>query len=495
MKPELVEAHIKLLNERVNLKSEIEALENGSSSPDIPVKTINTYYTFHQDKIEQLKKRLEELKKLSPQRLKPLQPSQPAQISDEFLPKQNPQYPYYKKLLVVRDKDGHQKPIEALYNDKDSVKDAAEGTIYSAHQIIQNYAGVWPPQLQWEPFPNQTPNIKSIPPQPPQPPPQPPQPPPQPPQTQQDKLLLHNEKLLTLYNKTKVLEKQVDELRKKYPNVMVPILKDAKDFEDVIRNLEEQKAILETAAALATPPPQRQRTHNLKIIKADNFSQENQQSSLKLILSACGLQEGDQIKNLRGNKNINITLPKGEYKKQEEVVIYYSESQEQIKERIDDDQTYDEKIVRNGVTMECKDGSLKVVGKQDMPSPAQISDEFLPEQNPQELKPWICDELYELRDKIQIMSSLRNLTITDIPNINDYKHKFVKTKITELQERIKQILTSNAKTKTLPNTDIEKFVKEIQAEINRIKCPERGGGKTLRRRQMKTTRTRTLVPR
>jgi hypothetical protein len=682
MQPELVKAHIKLLKERVNLKSEIEALEKELRSQhiefpqaeqatveNIDVENIDTYYQINDDIIKQLEERRKQLEKIKLSKI-PLSSQPPIQQLNPFFS------PHQPKL----------NPVQVIDLNKKFKKKESE-----VEELKKRFPNVRLPQFKY--FPGAT--IQDVirnfkvqkailekaalanPPIPPQPP-----------QTQQDKFV----KLLQHYNETKELEKQVNELRKKYPKVRVPILKG--NYEDQIKILEEQKAILERAAALATPPTPPKRRHNLKIIYADNFSQDNQKFSLKLRLPICGLQAGDQIKNVGGNKNINITLPEDEYKTLEEVVIYYSESETEIQKRIHDDQRYDEEIVRNGVTMECtKDGSLKVVVKQDMTSPAQIVDEFLPEQNPQdlykkllvvqdkdghqkaiealyndeysvkdaydgtiysahqiirnydgvwppqmrwqpdspdletaaalatppqrhmtnpatikvpdtavkdavekavkernpkidleglskyiekyktalpvnplyefakviisliqtlkdpnetnskwrqyllsdfrialthfkkrsvltllfneikekykmlnkgkddesavsiieELKPWICDELYDYQKSIKTMTSLQSLTLENIPDSNDYSHEFVKKKNNQLLQEINKLKQSNAK--VLPKAYLDQFVKEIQAEIKRTNCPVRSGGKTLRRRQMKTTRTRTTVPR
>jgi hypothetical protein len=300
---------VKLLNERVNLESKIEALEKQLSSQHIEfppaeqatVGNFDTYYQFNEDKIKQLEERRKQLEKI-----KPPQPPQP------------PQPPLPPKRL--------------------------------------------------EPFfsPQAQPKLNPV-------------------------------QVLNLYNEKKKIESEVEALKKLFPNVRLPQFKNfpGATIEDVIRKFEEQKAILETAAALANPPTP---PHNLTEINADK------------------------------------TIP------------------------------------------------------------AQIPDEFLPPQlNPNQNPDIKCDELYDYQKSIQKMSRLSDLTIADIPDSNDYSHAFVKKINDGLIQTILNLKKNNAK--TLPKTTLDKLLKEIQAEINRIKCPKRGGGKTLRRRQMKTTRTRTLVPR
>ena len=87
------------------------------------------------------------------------------------------------------------------------------------------------------------------------------------------------------------------------------------------------------------------------------------------------------------------------------------------------------------------------------------------------------------------MTSLQDLTLENIPDSNDYSHEFVRKKNDALVEKIQELKKSNALKKILPKTDLDRFVKEIQTEINREKCPVRRGGKTLRRRQMKPRTT------
>ena len=146
-----------------------------------------------------------------------------------------------------------------------------------------------------------------------------------------DVLIKANLELLKSVNKKNKLDNDVRELKQLHPKVSLPKYEAGKIYtiEDQIDHLERQKTILETAAAAAlatppTPPTPPQRTHNLKEINADNYHAAAtvvNTVTLTLTLPICGLQEGDKIQNIGGNQNINITLPKGDYKKGEKLVI------------------------------------------------------------------------------------------------------------------------------------------------------------------------------
>ena len=331
----------------------------------------------------------------------------PAPIGEEFLPERNPE-DLYKKLLVVVDNNGRKKVIEALYHDEYSVKDAADNKTYSANQIIQNYAGVWPPQMRWQhDSPHdledkkttilETTAAPATPPNPPQ---------------------LHITNPATM----KVPDTAVKDAVEKAVNERNPKI----DLEALSKDIEKYKTAL-----------------------PDKPLYEFEKVIISLIQTLKNPDTKEWIKYLLSDFRIALT----HFKKRSDLTLLFNEIKEKYK---------------------------KLNGGKDDESAVSIIEE---------LKPWICDELYQLRDSIKKMTSIQDLTLENIPDSNDYSHAFVKNKITELRTRIIKILESNALKKILPNTDLDRFVKEIQTEINREKCPVRGGGKTLRRRQMKPRTT------
>ena len=362
----------------------------------------------------------------------------PAPIGEEFLPERNPE-DLYKKLLVVVDNNGHPKVIEALYHDEYSVKDAADNKTYSANQIIQNYAGVWPPQMRWQ--------------------------------------------------------------------------------HDSPDDLEDKKTtILETAAAPATPPkpptlPQRHMTNPAPMKVPDKFlPEQNPQDPYKNILDKADADKAavkDAVE--KAEKAVNESDPKIDLEA-------LSKDIEKYKTALPDNPLYEfGKVIisliqtlkdpnetnskwrqyllsdfrialthfkkRSDLTLlfnEIKEKYKTLNNGKDYESAVSIIEE---------LKPWICDELYDYQELIKTMTSLQDLTLENIPDSNDYSHEFVRKKNDALVEKIQELKKSNALKKILPKTDLDRFVKEIQTEINREKCPVRRGGKTLRRRQMKPRTT------
>jgi hypothetical protein len=363
----------------------------------------------------------------------------PAPIGEEFLPEQNPKDLYlYKKLLVVRDNNGRQKVIEALYNDEYSVKDAADDTKYYANQMIKNYIGVWPPQMRWQP--------------------------------------------------------------------------DSPD------DIEDKKTtILETAAALATPPtpPQRHMTNPATMKVPDKFlPEQNPQDPYKNILDKA---DADKAAIKDAVEKAVKSDPKIDLKALSETLEDYKTKTPTLTDSLD---IFAKVIIsliqtlKNPNTTEnlnwrpwlimrflealthFKKRSVLTLLFNEIKEKYKMLNKDKDDESAvsiiEELKPWICDELYDYQKSIQEMSISKNLTLENIPDSNDYSHEFVRKKNDALIQTIQNLKQS--KEKTLPKTTLDKLLKEIQAEINRIKCPKRGG-KTLRRRQMKTTRTRTTVPR